>query len=83
MKIKGVQVKDRACFKRACYRLGFDRGVFVQGRGYVKYHDAPIKVCATRHLYGCPVNSVCSECRTASVETSGQCDRCGADLERK
>ncbi len=35
-------------------------------------------VCMTRHLRGCPVNSVCPSCRTCSVLAPGEaCGRWG------
>ena len=75
--IKGVDVLDRACFERPCFRRGEDKGTFVQGRGYTSYHPQPRRVCMTRHLLGCPDNSVCPECRTVSVlEPGEQCGRC-------
>lgn len=77
-----VDVSDRECATRACFRLGFDKGSFSQGRGYTSYHtDAKGRrvekpVCMTRHLHGCPANSVCSTCRTVSVRApGGRCDR--------
>ena len=85
MKIKHdgltVDVVDAKCFDRPCYRLGFDKGSFVQGRGYTKYHrDAKGKtveypVCYTRYLHGCPTNSGCPLCHSASVSQPGEpCD---------
>ena len=41
------------CWMRQCLRLGFDKGPFVQGRGYVGHRD-PTPVCLTRHIAGCP-----------------------------
>ncbi len=34
-----------------CPRLGFDKGPFVQGRGYVEHRD-PTPVCLRRHIEG-------------------------------
>jgi hypothetical protein len=72
-----VDVLEAACATRECFSLGFDKGSFTPGRGYTSYHrDAKGKtiekpVCGTRHYRGCPSNSVCSVCRTASVEPPG------------
>jgi len=81
MKVKigkhAVDVVDRACPKRPCYGLGFDKGSFAFGRGYTSYHKdkkgnlIEHPVCRTRHLYGCPGNSVCEKCRTLSVNEPG------------
>lgn len=77
-----VDVADRDCAKRECFVLGFDKGSFTPGRGYTSYHtDAKGRrvekpVCGRRHYHGCPVNSVCSVCRTASVLAPGtKCER--------
>jgi hypothetical protein len=76
-----VSVADRECPNRPCYHLGFDKGTFVQGRGYTKYHrDAKgntveYPICFTRHLHGCPINSICPGCHSASVSEPGKpCD---------
>ena len=72
-----VNVLDAACPSRECYSLGFDKGSYTQGRGYTSYRtDAKGRrvehpVCMTRHLRGCPINSVCSTCRLCSVEAVG------------
>lgn len=72
-----VDVCDSACGARPCYSLFFDKGSFSQGRGYTSYHtDAKGKrverpVCGTRHLRGCPTNSVCPVCRRATVDPTG------------
>ena len=90
-----VDVLEPACATRECFVLGFDKGTFVQGRGYTSYHrDAKGRtvekpVCGTRQYQGCPSNSVCSICRLASVEApGGKCSKrdCGGALverERK
>jgi hypothetical protein len=65
LKIEGlkVDVRDSKCRDRKCFRLGFDKGHFSQGRGYTSYHrDAKGRrvehpVCMTRHLHGCPESS--------------------------
>ena len=73
VKIDGrkVDVADRRCAERDCFQLGFDKGTFVQGRGYTNYHAKERPVCMTRHLHGCPTNSVCPKCRLLSVEEPG------------
>lgn len=72
-----VDVARSDCAGRECFRLGFDKGTFVQGRGYTSYHKKERPVCMTRHLHGCPINSVCSECRTTSTYPPGaDCDWC-------
>lgn len=79
VKIEGrlVEVLDKDCKNRPCFRLGFDKGSFTPGRGYTSYHkDAKGRtveypVCFTRHLRGCPTNSVCPLCRMASVRDPG------------
>ena len=78
-----VNVWDRECPSRECFTLGFDKGSFTQGRGYTSYHtDARGRrverpVCMTRHLHGCPTNSVCEQCRTCSVDPPGSECQCG------
>lgn len=68
-----VDVVDRDCPQRECYMLGFDKGSFTPGVGYTSYHkDGDRPVCMTRHLHGCPQNSVCSVCRTVSREQPGE-----------
>jgi hypothetical protein len=81
MHVKGIDVVDRRCFKRSCYALGFDKGTFVQGRGYTSYYDKPRKVCQTRHLHGCPIVAVCRHCRACLVENQKQ-HVCGPTLSR-
>lgn len=89
IKRQRVDVARRDCATRECLRIGEDKGTFCQGRGYTSYHRdskgrlAPRIVCLTRHLNGCPCNSVCPEpeCRTASVLQPGEkCERCGGLL---
>jgi hypothetical protein len=63
-----VDVSYKSCPKKSCFRIGEDKGLFVQGRGYVKYHDKVRLVCFQRHLHGCPTASVCRVCRTCSPE---------------
>lgn len=84
-----VDVARSDCGTRECFRLGFDKGSYTPGRGYTSYHtDAKGRrvekpVCMTRHLHGCPMNSVCSACRTVSVKAPGErCDwlDCGGEL---
>lgn len=86
MKVKigkfNVDVVDKDCPKRSCYRLGFDKGSYTPGRGYTSYHkdskgkNIEYPVCMTRHLNGCPCNSICPICRIISVKSSGdKCDR--------
>ena len=73
-----VDVADRECAARSCFSLGFDKGSYSPGRGYASYHtDARGRhiekpVCMTRHLRGCPTNSVCGKCRLCSVRDVGQ-----------
>ena len=77
-----VDVCDAKCGERECFQLGFDKGSFSAGRGYTSYHtDAKGRrierpVCMTRHLRGCPSNSVCAVCRLSSVDAVGStCSR--------
>lgn len=66
VKVEGRQVDvfDRDCPARACFWLGFDKGVFAQGRGYTRYHtDAKGNrvehaVCWRRHRDGCPTDEI-------------------------
>lgn len=92
-----VDVFDRRCPDRPCFRLGLDKGIFVQGQGYTSYHRdakgnlAARPVCATRHQSGCPSNSTCPKCQSASIAEPGSvcghwwnnvcCD--GVTVERK
>ena len=66
-----VDVANKKCPDRPCYQFGFDKGTYVQGRGYTSYHKEERPVCLTRHLHGCPGNSVCGDCRLVSVEEPG------------
>ena len=72
---RAVDVAGKDCEQRLCFSLGFDRGSFSQGRGYTSYHKKPRPVCMTRHLHGCPSNSVCPVCRISSVDVPGS--KCG------
>lgn len=81
-----VDVLDSDCAQRPCFALGFDKGTYVQGRGYTSYHTdtkgrrIEKAVCMTRHLRGCPINSVCGTCRRTSVRDPGaKCDGWGCD----
>lgn len=81
-----VDVAGKDCATRPCFTFGFDKGSFTPGRGYTSYHtDAKGRlvekpVCMTRHVHGCPINSVCSTCRRASVDGPGaKCDAWGCD----
>ena len=83
---RGVDVLDRDCRGRECFALGFDKGTYSAGRGYTSYHtDARGRrvekpVCMTRHLRGCPTNSVCTKCRLSSVHDPGSpCERHDCD----
>jgi len=49
-----VQCLDGDCWRRPCMMPGLDKGPFVQGRGYVGYHQQPVPVCLARHVRGCP-----------------------------
>lgn len=76
-----VDVSSRHCGPALpCYWLGFNKGTFVQGRGYTKHHDKPLPVCWTRHLNGCPVVGICLDCRTVyspAHRLEGKCSWCG------
>ena len=83
---RSVDVCDKGCKGRPCFSLGFDKGSFSPGRGYTSYHTnakgrrVERPVCMTRHLRGCPTNSVCAKCRLCSVEDPGaKCDRHDCD----
>jgi len=76
-----VDVRNSECPKRPCFELGFDKGSFSPGRGYTSYHRdkkgkyVEYPVCFTRHLHGCPVNSSCPKCHSASTRQPGEpCD---------
>lgn len=71
-----VDVLDKRCAKRSCFRLGFDKGSFTPGRGYTSYHAKELPVCMQRHLQGCPAAAICPECRTQAVEGVEMCPRC-------
>lgn len=74
-----VDVVDAICARRPCYQFGFDKGAFVQGRGYVRYHKTALRVCQTRHLHGCPEDWVCpAPCRTVQLPLVETCRYCGA-----
>lgn len=78
-----VDVSSRACDESLeCYQLGFDKGTYVQGRGYASYRKKPLPVCWTRYLRGCPEAGVCLDCRSiASPATMrlGKCGWCGGE----
>lgn len=62
-----------------CYALGFDKGTFVQGRGYTRYHAKERPVCGTRHLHGCPRAVLCRDCQhigNPAAEAEGICGHC-------
>jgi hypothetical protein len=63
-----VDVSYKTCPKKSCFRIGEDKGTFVQGRGYVRYHEKVRLVCFWRHLHGCPTASVCRVCHTSYPE---------------
>jgi len=63
-----VEVSYKTCPNKSCFQIGEDKGTFVQGRGYVKYHDKVRLVCFRRHLHGCPTASVCRICHTSYPE---------------
>ena len=79
-----IDVARSDCSERPCFQFGFDKGSYSQGRGYTDYHTdskgrrVARPVCMTRHLRGCPVNSVCATCRTCSVlPPGGACESWG------
>jgi len=82
MIVRGIDVLDRECFARQCYRLGFDKGSFTPGVGYTSYRTQERRVCMTRHLDGCPSVAVCERewkgepCRTRLVEGQAVCPWC-------
>lgn len=45
---------DLLCEWRHCFSKGFDRGIFVPGKGYSHYFDKPKLICTFRMLNGCP-----------------------------
>lgn len=76
-----VDVLDAQCPERPCYSLGFDKGHYVKGRGYIHYHDKERPVCMTRHLHGCPPAGVCLTCKSMFVHGTTQCSWCKTPLE--
>ena len=74
-----VDVADEECPGRDCYQLGFDKGTYSQGRGYTSYHKKELPVCWTRHLSGCPHDSVCPKCHTLQLPGVTICERCKVD----
>jgi hypothetical protein len=70
-----------------CFCLGFDKGTFVQGRGYTKYYDKELPVCWTRHSRGCPDVGICLDCRTIASPVTllrGKCGWCGGvNIEKR
>jgi hypothetical protein len=42
------------CLSRKCFRLMYNKGPFVKGRGYTSYYDKPQLICGENHLNGCP-----------------------------
>jgi len=66
-----VDVSRKDCANRTCFVLGFDKGTYVQGRGYTSYHKKERPVCFTRFMHGCPMNSICPVCRFLSVDEPG------------
>jgi hypothetical protein len=84
IKIDGrtVDVLDEKCAKRPCFWLGFNKGTFVQGRGYTKYHAKERPVCWQRHMSGCPTHTVCDECNTAYVDAA-ICPNCKRQTRAK
>jgi hypothetical protein len=79
MKIDGkkqrVDVLDKECAGRRCFRFGYDKGSYTPGVGYTNYHTKPKPVCLTRHVDGCPLISICPRCKTCSVHPAGM--KCG------
>lgn len=69
-----VDVSYKTCPSKSCFRIGEDKGTFVQGKGYVKYHDKVRLVCWQRHIDGCPTTSICRFCHTMFPEGE-VCDR--------
>lgn len=81
-----VNVSRSDCGRRECFSLGHDRGPYVQGRGYTGSGTGKA-LCLTRHLHGCPTNSICLKCNTGSPlhvsEAGGACERRDCDGLRK
>jgi hypothetical protein len=71
-----VDVVDKGCAKRSCFQLGFDKGTFVQGRGYTSYHAKQKPVCMRRFLHGCPHPNTCPGCMTGALEGVTECYKC-------
>jgi hypothetical protein len=67
-KTVSVEVAYKSCPKKSCFRIGEDKGTFVQGRGYTQYHKKIQLVCFQRHLNGCPLASVCRFCHLGCPE---------------
>ncbi len=84
VKIKGkkVDVLDADCRTRSCLTLGQDKGTFVPGRGYTKYHEKPEWVCLRRMLHGCPSAGACPNCHQAFVEGMIKCRQCNTVLAK-
>ena len=62
-----------------CFWLGFDKGRFVQGRGYTHYHKTERPVCFTRHQHGCPMAALCRDCNfvaNPAAAAAGVCGHC-------
>jgi hypothetical protein len=72
-----VDVLDRGCASRPCYKLGIERrrsGGRTQERS----------VCAVRQHQGCPARSVCPTCKSAlQVEPGSPCPRSDLGCEGK
>lgn len=76
---RGVDVAHKTCLTASCYQLGFDKGTFVQGRGYTNYHKKEKPVCWTRHMNGCPIRGRCKQCGSIVAEPlmkAKQCPHC-------
>lgn len=71
-----VDVLHAKCGEQSCFGLGFDKGIFSQGRGYTSYHKKERPVCMTRHLHGCPTVAVCLKCRTSIAPGETRCSWC-------
>ena len=72
-----VDVCDDECPKRPCFWLGFHKGTYVKGRGYTSHYKKPRPVCWTRHIRGCPENSICPRCDTVFPNEPGtRCPWC-------
>ena len=77
-----VDVSSQHCSDQLpCFQLGFDKGTFVSGRGYTKYHKKPLPVCWTRQMHGCPDAGICADCRAVyspATALAGKCRSCGS-----